>query len=107
RGRHSSKTLNEVVTVRVTEVSDKAKNFQSWHVMRDRRRNQYIRAALVGLVAGGVALLFQQLLVLAEHARHEGFAYLQASHPYAGLLCAVTIGGLCGLFVGWLTARFA
>ncbi len=75
--------------------------------MRDRRRGQYIRAALVGLFAGAVALFFQQMLVFAEESRVTLYERLHHSYPGLGWLVAVAIGGGCGLFVGWLTSRFA
>ena len=75
--------------------------------MRDRRRNQYVRAALVGLAAGGIALLFQQMLVLAEESRLELFEWLHNAAPGLGWAVAMAIGGVCGGFVGWLTSRFA
>ena len=91
----------------MSESLDNAQEFQSWHVLRDRRRNQYVRAALVGLVAGGVALLFQQLLVVAEESRLELFEYLHHTYPGWGWVVAMLLGGTCGLFVGWMTSRFA
>lgn len=93
--------------VELNQTSESARSLQSWNVLRDRRRNQYVRAALVGLVAGGVALFFQQMLLIAEGARVDLYAQLHATHPATGWLVAVLIGGSCGLFVGWLTARFA
>ena len=75
--------------------------------MRDRRRNQHWRAAVVGLVAGAVALCFHRALVLAEESRIHLLDYLHASHPDWGWVVPMLIAGACGAFVGWLTARFA
>jgi len=92
---------------RVSDTVDSSRKLQSWHVLRDRRRNQYVRAALVGLVAGAVALLFQEALVLAEESRLALFAWLESAPTGTGWAAAMLIGGACGAFVGWLTARFA
>lgn len=75
--------------------------------MRERRRHQYGRAALVGLAAGAVALFFHQALVAAEGARLALFAWLQGAHPGLGWLVAMGLGGACGALVGWVTSRFA
>lgn len=107
RGPDTVRISDRCGTYPVNEVPETSKNFQSWHVMRDRRRNQYIRAALVGLVAGAVALLFQQMLMLAEESRESLFEHLHTSGSSVGWLVAMGIGGSCGLFVAWLTARFA
>ena len=75
--------------------------------MRDRRRNQYGRAALVGLGAGAMALLFQGALVALETWRVDLLVGLHDSHPSIGWVVPVLFGGSCGLFVGWMTSRFA
>lgn len=75
--------------------------------MRDRRQHQYWRAAVVGLVAGAVALFFQRALLFAEGARLDLLAQLHITHPGSGWIVAMLIAGACGAFVGWLTSRFA
>ncbi|MBX3176598.1 MAG: H(+)/Cl(-) exchange transporter ClcA [Candidatus Hydrogenedentes bacterium] len=91
----------------MSQALEQSKNLQSWHVMRDRRRNQYFRAALVGLLAGAVALLFQQALVVAETARMLTVETLHATHPGIGWVVPMLAGGLLGALAGWMTSRFA
>ena len=86
---------------------DTLNSLKSWQFLRDRRQNQYWRAAVVGLVAGAVALFFQRALVLAEGARIDLLDYLHIAHPAWGWVVPMLIAGACGAFVGWLTARFA
>lgn len=83
------------------------KELRSWHVMRDRRRHQYWRAAMVGLCAGVVALLFHRCLSIAEGLRETLLASLHEQHAAWGWLAMSGIAALCGGFVGWITARFA
>ncbi|HRK34955.1 MAG TPA: H(+)/Cl(-) exchange transporter ClcA [Candidatus Hydrogenedentes bacterium] len=81
--------------------------FDSWHVLRDRRRHQYWRAALVGLAAGALALLFQTALEYAEAFRTNLLSYLHVESPIWGFLVLPIITGLIGAFVGWMTSRFS
>ncbi|MFA6240215.1 MAG: H(+)/Cl(-) exchange transporter ClcA, partial [Candidatus Hydrogenedentales bacterium] len=83
------------------------KKFHTWHVLSSGRRHQYWRAALVGLLAGGVALLFQRSLESAEAIRNHFLATLHLSSPSWGWLALPVLGALIGVFVGWMTSRFA
>lgn len=86
---------------------DTLDKLKTWQVLRDRRKHQYWRAAVVGLVAGALALFFQRALLLAEGARLDLLARLHETHPSWGWIAPVLIAGACGSFVGWLTARIA
>jgi CIC family chloride channel protein len=86
---------------------DTLHSLKNWQFLRDRRQHQYWRAAVVGLVAGAVALFFQRALVLAEDARIDLLEHLHATQPAWGWIVPMLIAGACGAFVGWLTARFA
>lgn len=81
------------------------KDLQAWRLLQQRRRLQFWRAALVGLVAGGVAMLFQRALRWAEGLRFELLAYLHAAHPLWGWLVLPVVTGGIGALIGWLTAR--
>lgn len=83
------------------------KKLESWHVVRDGRRYQYIRAALVGLGAGLVALLFQHALHFAEDTRADLLKHLQDSASAWGWAVLPVICAGIGALVGWMTSRFA
>lgn len=75
-------------------------------VLREHRRYQFARAALVGLAAGAAAVAFQYALSGAEGARRALMQYLQGTPVWGWLVmplvCAVSAGA-----AGWLTNRFA
>ena len=75
-------------------------------ILHEHRRLQFARAALVGLGAGILAVLFQYALVMAEGARS---ALLQRLHafPWWGWLVVPLLGGISAGLAGWMTARFA
>ncbi len=83
------------------------KTFESWRVMRERRRHQYWRAAVVGLGAGALALAFQSALAGAEAARTSLLAFLYEAYPGAGWIVPLTICAFLGGLVAWATARFS
>ncbi|MEW6036692.1 MAG: H(+)/Cl(-) exchange transporter ClcA [Pseudomonadota bacterium] len=72
---------------------------------RDRRR-LLPRALLLGLLAGGVAVVFHLGLDAAEawRARLQDFAHGYAS---PGLAVAAAASALCVVLAGWLVERFA
>ncbi len=84
-----------------------AKDIRAWRLLRERRHQQFGRAALVGLAAGAVAVLFQYALAMAEDYRFALLDYLHASHPYVGWMVLPVVAGVVGAVVGWATARFA
>ncbi len=75
-------------------------------VLHEHRRLQFARAALVGLGAGLLAVLFQYALVAAEGARTVLLHRLHA-FPWWGWLVLPVLGGACAGMAGWLTARVA
>lgn len=83
------------------------KQLRTWNVFQERRRHQYGRAALVGLGAGCVALLFQESLHVAEAARHALLVFMHQDHPTWGWLVLPLLAGAAGMLAGWLTTRFA
>jgi CIC family chloride channel protein len=83
------------------------KQLRSWNVLRERRRHQYWRAALVGLGAGCIALLFQESLHLAEDLRHSLLTYLHQDHARWGWIVLPLIAASAGMLAGWLTSRFS
>ena len=83
------------------------KKFDTWHMFRDSRRHQYWRAAVVGLAAGAVALLFQKALELAESGRNQLLEYLHTTYPSTGWVVLPIIAAILGAFVGWMTVRFS
>jgi len=76
-------------------------------MFRDLRHQQHWRAAVVGLLAGTTALLFEQALLFSEGLRGALLARLHDSgYPLAWSvppLIACAIGG----FAAWLTAHYA
>lgn len=66
---------------------------------------QFWRAGLVGLVAGGVAVLFERTLHWAEGLRVDLLAYLHAEFSWWGWLVLPLLAGGIGAFIGWLTGR--
>jgi CIC family chloride channel protein len=83
------------------------KTFQSWRAFGETRRQQYLRAALVGLLAGGVALAFQYALEVAESTRMRLLESLHLAAPGWGWLVLALIAATIGAAVGWATTRFA
>lgn len=76
-------------------------------VLREHRRYQFARAAIVGLGAGVAAVLFQYALNTAETAR-DGLAHRlgNISPVLTCVLLPLLCAGAAGL-AGWLTRRFA
>ncbi|MCC6145293.1 MAG: H(+)/Cl(-) exchange transporter ClcA [Candidatus Hydrogenedentes bacterium] len=83
------------------------KKLNSWRALEESRRHQYWRAALVGLLAGGIALFFQKLLQISEGLRENLLVYLHLEHSAWGWIVLPVIAGGIGAFVGWMTSRFA
>jgi CIC family chloride channel protein len=72
----------------------------------EARRQQFPRAFLVGLAAGGVAVLFRWALAAGEWAREALIGHLQG-RPLWGCGAFLVLGGLAGGAAGWLTRRHA
>ncbi|MGD0540411.1 MAG: H(+)/Cl(-) exchange transporter ClcA [Tepidisphaeraceae bacterium] len=75
-------------------------------VARAPRRAHFIRAALVGLCAGLLAVAFRRTLALAEAGREHMLDILHG-HPTWGWAVLPAIGLCAGGLVGWMTTRFA
>jgi len=75
-------------------------------MLQQHRRLQFARAALVGIGAGLLAVLFQYALVMAEGARAALLLRMHA-FPWWGFLVLPIVGGICAGAAGWMTARFA
>lgn len=72
----------------------------------EKRRFHFVRAAVVGLVAGVLALFFQWSLFFAENSRGWLLDVLHA-HPAWGWTILPLISGVICSFVGWMTAKYA
>jgi len=80
---------------------------RGWRViLHEHRRLQFLRAALVGLGAGLLAVVFQYALAYAEGSRS---ALLHRLHdfPRWGWLVLPAAGAALAGLAGWMTARFA
>lgn len=74
--------------------------------LHDRRAHHFLRAAVVGLLSGGLAVLFRWSLFAGERARTSSLAWLHL-YPSWGWAVLPIAGLLVGCFVGWITLRFA
>ncbi|MBP7147542.1 MAG: H(+)/Cl(-) exchange transporter ClcA [Acidobacteria bacterium] len=73
---------------------------------KERRRRQFLRAALVGLIAGLLAVLFKE----AVQRTRVVSAYVAALTPQWGLgaiVPLVLVASALGALVAWLTGRYA
>jgi len=83
------------------------REFQAWRLHQERTQLQFWRSALVGLAAGGVAVLFQFALAESEGARVHLLEFLHARFPAVGWMVLPVIAGSIGALVGWMTERYA
>ncbi|MFA6046331.1 MAG: H(+)/Cl(-) exchange transporter ClcA [Phycisphaerales bacterium] len=74
---------------------------------RSSRQLHLFRTALIGLLAGLVAVGFKYALSWGEELRHTSLTYLHLHFPAAGWLALPLAGGLIGLFVGLMTQKLA
>src|SRR5262249_47456703 len=72
----------------------------------EARRQQFPRALLVGLLAGGVAVLFRWLLFAGDFGRDALLLRLH-QFPRWGWLVLPVIGALTGTLTGWMTRHFS
>ncbi|MBN1297254.1 H(+)/Cl(-) exchange transporter ClcA [bacterium] len=75
--------------------------------IRERRRHQFGRTLLIGLVAGSLAILFQFCLVHLETARSDGIQSLHTSHPHTGWIAIALFSAAAGAFSVWFTRRYS
>lgn len=73
--------------------------------LRESRGRHFVRAAVVGTLAGSLGVLYAVALFHAERAR-ESLLVLLHSYPYWGWAVLPTIGLAVGSFIGWSTRRF-
>lgn len=76
------------------------------NVLGIRRRNQFIYSAIIGVLVGSVAVVFQISLNLAETARFTLLTSLKAYPLWGWLVLPVVCGSLAAL-AGFITQRFA
>jgi len=74
--------------------------------LREHRYVHFVRAAVVGGLAGGLAVLFQWALFYAERLRNSTLVNLH-HYPSWGWAVLPAAGAVIGSFVGWLVSRFA
>lgn len=95
----------------VTEIKASAPSqpleFQAWRLHQERTRLQFWRSALVGLAAGGMAVLFQFALSRSEGVRTHLLEVLHAQFPLVGWAVLPILAGIVGAFVGWMTEKYA
>src|SRR4051812_7997032 len=92
------KILNNSAEIQVHPGSD--------NVLGIRRRNQFIQSALIGILVGGAAVLFQLSLDFFETTRIAILAKVKL-FPYWGWIVLPVTGGIIAGLGGYLTQRFA
>ena len=75
-------------------------------ILSERRNTQFARAAVIGVAAGLIAVAFQYAIYGVEELRLFVRAYF-LDHSVPGWLILPAIGGVVGLFAGWLVQKFA
>ncbi len=73
----------------------------------ERRGRHFLRAGVVGVLAGAVGILYAVALFRAEGLREQLLAWLHDHAPIAGVLVLPVIGAAIGCFIGYTTRRFA
>lgn len=71
------------------------------------RRMHFVRAGLIGVCAGALAVAFRQALAASENGRERLLKNLHENHPDFGWLVLPVIGLAAGCLVGWMTQRFS
>ena len=75
-------------------------------IFQERRQYHFMRAALVGLLAGVAAVLFQAALFYADHLRSGLLARLR-DFPAWGWLVLSILAAVMGGLAGYITSRYA
>lgn len=75
-------------------------------ILSERRNVQFARAAVIGVVAGLIAVLFQYAVFGVEELR---FAFREEliARSLPGWAILPLIGGVLGLFAGWIMHKYA
>lgn len=82
------------------------KGLRRWTLLRERRQLHFLRAALVGLLAGAFGVLFQGGLFYVENLRVELLGSMKISLPWGWIFIPI-IGAGIGALAGWITSRYA
>lgn len=87
--------------------ADKAerREIKYWLLLRRRRQYQFLRAVLVGLLAGGIAVLFERLLWALESLRITLSGNLQ-DNPLRWIVFPL-LGAVAGGAAGYITQHFS
>ena len=75
-------------------------------ILSERRNTQFARAAVIGVAAGLIAVLFQYAVFGVEELRTFVRA-LMVENDLPGWAVLPVIGGVVGLFAGWVVQKFA
>jgi chloride channel protein, CIC family len=76
-------------------------------IIRERRKHQFERALLIGLIAGSLAIVFQLLLASVEKYRSNLILILRSDYPFSGWIVISLLSAGCGAFAVWLTHRYS
>src|SRR5579863_2248343 len=91
-------TLHEAADIQIHPGSD--------NVLGVRRKDQFIHSAVVGILVGAIAVIFQLSLNELEKLRFSFLGTLK-HHPSWGWVVLPVIGGLFAGMAGYLTQHFA
>lgn len=70
------------------------------------RTSTLLLSAVVGLLAGLVAVAFQMMVEKTKDVRSDAFEWLWHHHHYAGLAIMIALGALLGAAAAWITRRY-
>lgn len=82
------------------------RRLRRWSLLRERRQYHFLRAALVGLLAGIAAVLFQAALFYVDGLRNHLLLWLK-TFPYWGWTVLPVIGAAMGALAGYITSKYA
>ncbi len=82
------------------------RRLRRWRMLRERRQYHFLRAALVGLLAGAAAVLFQAALFYTEGLRSDLLSWLK-HFPIWGWMILPVVGAAMGGAAGYITSRYA
>jgi CIC family chloride channel protein len=82
------------------------RKLRRWGLLRERRQYHFLRAALVGLLAGVCAVLFQSALFYTEGLRNHFLLWLRM-FPHWGWIVLPVISAGMGALAGLITSRYA
>jgi len=85
---------------------DSTRRLRRWSMLREHRQYHFLRAAIVGLLAGMAAVLFQAALFYTEGFRYTLLSWLRA-FPTWGWIVLPIIGAVMGGLAGFITSKYA